>query len=142
MDAVAMNFNESNTAGVSGRVKVIEANATHEDKMWATVMHLSSLIGFLAGAVVVAAPVGSILGPLIIWLVKRNESPFLDDHGREAVNFQISIAIYYALLAISCVGIPLIIVLPFVQIIMPIIMAVRASSGEYVRYPITIRFLK
>lgn len=142
MDAVAMNFDQSNTAGSSDRIRVVEHNASHDDRLWATFTHLSSLAGFVLGAFVVVAPLGSILGPLILWLIKRNDSPFLDDHGREALNFQISMALYYPLLALSCVGIPLIILLPFVQIIAPIVMAVRANGGEYVRYPITIRFFK
>jgi len=142
MDAVAMNFSESSTVNSGGRIRVIETNSTHEDRMWATAIHLSSLAGFVLAAVVVVAPVGSIIGPLIFWLVKRHDSPFLDDHGREALNFQISMALYYPLLALSCVGIPLVVVLPFIQIIAPIVMAVRANGGEYVRYPITIRFFK
>ncbi len=142
MDAVAMNFNQSSTVDSGGRVRVIEANATHEDRLWATVIHLSSLAGFVLAAVVVVAPVGAILGPLICWLIKRHDSPFLDDHGREALNFQISMALYYPLLALSCLGIPLLAVLPLIQIIAPIVMAVRANGGEYVRYPITIRFFK
>jgi len=142
MDAAAMNFNESNTSGATGRVRVIEANATHEDRTWATFIHLSGLAGFTLFKLAPIIPVASIVVPLILWLIKRHDSAFLDDHGREALNFQISMALYYPLLALSCVGIPLMILLPFVQIIAPIVMAVRANGGEYVRYPITIRFLK
>lgn len=142
MDAVAMNFTETSTAGSSGRIRVVESNATTEDRTWATFIHLSGLAGLTLFKLIPIIPLASIIVPLVLWLIKRHDSPFLDDHGREALNFQISMALYYPLLLLSCIGIPLLIVLPFVHVIAPIVMAVRANGGEYVRYPITIRFFK
>lgn len=138
MEAAAMNWSESNAQRVEagGRVKFYEENATGSDCTWGTFIHLASFAG------VIFPTGGSVLAPLILWLIKRDESPFLDDHGREAVNFQISMLIYYVVAAISCIGWPLLMVIPIVQIVAPIVMAVRANHGEYIRYPVTIRFLK
>ncbi len=135
MEAV-MNASEM-SAGSSERIRVVEANATDDDRLWATFIHLSGLAGYLV-------PTGSIVAPLILWLVKKSQSPFLDDHGREALNFQISMVLWglvAAVLCFVCVGMLLLPVVIIVQIVYSIVMAVRANRGEYVRYPITIRFL-
>lgn len=88
-----------------------------------------------------------ILGPLIMWLIKKDESPFINDHGKEALNFNISAAIYYVLFIIAgfltCgvawyVGLPLLWVLTNV---LSIIAAVSANRGEYYRYPACIRVI-
>src|SRR5882762_7660874 len=57
-----------------------------EEKQWALFAHLSALIGYII-------PFGSIIGPLIIWQIKKNEMPFVDDQGKEALNFQITVAL-------------------------------------------------
>ncbi len=137
MDAVAMNWNESNDAESGDRVRVIEENATDEERLWATFIHLSGLAGYIV-------PTASVVAPLVLWLIKRNQSPFIDDHGREALNFQISIvlwAIVAGLLVMVCIGAVLLPAVILTQIIASIVMAVRANRGEYVRYPVTIRFL-
>jgi uncharacterized Tic20 family protein len=82
---------------------------------------------------------------LILWLVKKDTMPFVDDQGKEAVNFNISFLIYMAVSAILIVvviGFFLIIVLGIIHLIFVILAAVKASSGEAYRYPMTIRFLK
>lgn len=84
---------------------------------------------------------------LIMWLIKRKESPFLDDHGREAVNFQISLVIYSALLlpvvAVITCGVGMVLYLPLFALaaIGSIMAAIAANKGEYYRYPATIRLL-
>ena len=96
----------------------------------------------LAGLVV---PFGNILGPLIMWLVKKDQSSFVDDRGKEALNFQISLILYLiasAVLIIVLIGILLIIVVGVAGIVLTIIAAVRASEGEEYRYPMTIRLVK
>jgi uncharacterized Tic20 family protein len=90
-------------------------------------------------------PFGNILGPLVVWLIKRHDSPYIDYHGKEALNFQISLTLYLiasAVLIIVLVGILLIIVVGVAGIVLTIIAAVRASEGEEYRYPMTIRLVK
>jgi len=108
---------------------------------------LAALAGYIG------VPFGNILGPLVIWLIKRDEFPFVDDQGKEALNFQISVTIYGFALAIasvvmilSCILLPvallLLIAWMVLQLVLIISAAVKASRGEYYRYPITIRFVK
>lgn len=87
----------------------------------------------------------SFLGPLIIWLLKKDEHPFVDDQGKEALNFQISLIIYYFIAGILClilIGILLVFALLIVHYVFAILAAVKANQGEYYRYPLTIRFIK
>jgi len=109
-----------------------------EPQTIATICHLASFAGFLM-------PFGNILGPLVVWLIKRHDSPYIDYHGKEALNFQISLILYLiasAILIIVLIGILLIIVVGVVGIVLTIIAAVRASEGEEYRYPMTIRLVK
>lgn len=110
-----------------------------ESRLWGMFCHLASLSGFIG------VPFGNIIGPLIIWLVKRNELPFVDDQGKESLNFQISMTIYgiiAAILVFFVIGIFLAIALFIFGLVMVIIASVKANSGEYYRYPLTIRFIK
>ena len=109
-----------------------------EPQTIATICHLASFAGFLM-------PFGNILGPLVVWLIKRHDSPYIDYHGKEALNFQISLILYLiasAILIIVLIGILLIIVVGVAGIVLTIIAAVRASEGEEYRYPMTIRLVK
>ncbi|MCP4922801.1 MAG: DUF4870 domain-containing protein [bacterium] len=106
-------------------------------------------------------PFGNIVGPLVLWIWKKGESPWVDYHGREALNFQISFFIYFIVLGIfgvSLLGLGLALSSPFVfsailplvllvalflfWVILIILAALKASNGEKYRYPFTIRFLK
>ncbi|MFC1635311.1 DUF4870 domain-containing protein [Planctomycetota bacterium] len=85
------------------------------------------------------------LGPLIIWLIKKDESPFVDRHGREALNFQLTVLIAWVasgLLAFVCIGFILMPVIGIVDLVFCILAAVKSSRGEEYRYPINIRFVK
>jgi uncharacterized Tic20 family protein len=87
------------------------------------------------------------LGPLIIWLVKKDEHVFIDDQGKEALNFHLTLLIVYVALAVlaavTCgIGAVLYPVVYLVQIIMGILAAVKANGGEYYRYPFNIRMVK
>lgn len=98
------------------------------------------LLGFL-GLVV---PFGNILGPLVLWLLKREGNPFVDDQGREAVNFQITMtlaALVCAALMAVLIGFLLIIALGIYWLIVTILAAVAASNGERYRYPYTLRLI-
>jgi uncharacterized Tic20 family protein len=88
---------------------------------------------------------GHLLGPLIVWLVKRGDSPEVDAHGKESLNFQISMLIYDAIAAILCIvliGIPILIALWVLNTVLVIIASIQASEGKFYRYPITIRLIK
>lgn len=101
--------------------------------------HLIALCGLLGNGI------GFLIGPLVLWLVKRGDSPFIDDHGKEAVNFQITMLIYMVVsgvLVIALIGILGLIVFGLMMIIMPIIAGLKANEGQYFRYPMTIRFIK
>ena len=105
---------------------------------------LASLVHLLAFAGLIF-PFGHVLGPLVLWLVKRNDYPgFFDASGKEAVNFQISMTIYLFLAGILLfvvVGLFLFPVLVIVDIVFVVIAAVKANQGELYRYPLSIRFI-
>ena len=124
----------------------------------AVLCHLSMLIGY-------TIPFGNILGPVVLWAWKRKEDPDVDYHGRETINFQISMTIYtlcaaavmlgYAVavkmappeLAVKLLWLMPVFVLPVIvaglsNLILTIIAAVKASNGVQYRYPFTIRFVK
>ena len=119
---------------------------TKEEKTYGMLCHLLSLSGFII-------PFGTILGPLIIWLMKKDQSKFVDDQGKESLNFQISIIIYMiagviasVILMIVVIGFVLIFLVPIAiglfALIMAIIASIRANEGQTYRYPLTIRLIK
>ncbi|KRP36975.1 MAG: hypothetical protein ABS34_05020 [Opitutaceae bacterium BACL24 MAG-120322-bin51] len=101
--------------------------------------HLLSLTQLLG------VPLGNILGPLIVWLIKRDEDPFVDLCGKESLNFQISMTIYMVIagiLILLFVGLFMIPILMILNIVYTIIAAIKASQGSSYTYPLTIRFIK
>ena len=109
-----------------------------KERLWATLCHLTAL------SVYVGIPFGHIVGPLIVWLIKKDELPLVDDQGKEALNFQISVTIYAVLcvpLAFLLIGIPLLIAIGLFQLVATIVGGVKASTGVPFRYPLCIRFL-
>lgn len=85
------------------------------------------------------------VGPLIVWLVKKDSSPFVDAHGKQALNFQLSVLIYSfvcALLAVLCVGVILMMGLIIAALVLEIIACLHASRGEVYEYPLAIRFIR
>lgn len=105
----------------------------------ASLLHLSALLGLLGNGI------GFILAPLVVWIVKRDDDPFIDDQGKEAVNFQITMtlaAIVAGLLIVVLVGLVLLPIVLIAMIVLPIVAAMRARDGEAYRYPFTIRFIK
>ena len=88
---------------------------------------------------------GALLGPLVVWLVKRGDSPEVDAHGKEALNFQISMLIYNLVAAVFClilVGFVFLAILWVLNAVFVIIAAIQASDGKFYRYPMTIRFIQ
>ncbi len=121
-------------------VKQEVAKATPEnrdERMWAMFCHLSALIGFII-------PFGNIIAPLVLWTLKKEEYPLVNDQGKESLNFQISMTIYVIasiILIFLVIGIVLLILLGIFSLIVIIIAAIKANEGEKYRYPLTIRFL-
>ena len=79
-----------------------------------------------------------------MWLIKRSDSPEIDAHGKESLNFQLSMLIYDAIAAILCIfliGIPILIALWVLNTVLVIIASVKAGEGQFYRYPFTIRFI-
>src|SRR3954470_7579718 len=108
-------------------------------RTWCAFCHASALLG-----VIFHFP-GHVLGPLIVWLAKRGDSPEIDAHGKEALNFQISMLIYNVVAAVFClvlIGFLFLAVLWVLNAIFVIIAAIQASEGKFYRYPMTIRFLQ
>jgi len=108
-------------------------------RMWAMICHLAALAGL------VVPVVGCIIGPLIVWQIKKEEFSFVDEQGKEAVNFQISMLIYgivAGLLCFVCVGFVLAPAVAIFDLVFLLIAAVKANNGEHYRYPLTIRFIK
>ena len=127
-----------NTADQVTPPQVPPAVDVKDQNMWAMFCHLSALVGFII-------PFGNIIGPLVIWMMKKDTYPLVDDQGKESLNFQISMTIYYivaAILIIVLIGIVLLIGLGLFSLIMIIVAMVKANSGEKYRYPMTIRFVK
>ena len=108
-------------------------------RTWNALCHASALLGVL-----LHFP-GHLLGPLIVWLVKRGDSPEIDAHGKEALNFQISMLIYNIVAAVFClvlVGFIFLAILWVLNAVFVIIASIQASEGKFYRYPMTIRFLQ
>lgn len=115
-----------------------ESRAKSDENMWAMFCHLGGLVGFIL-------PPANIILPLIIWLKYRDEYSLVDDQGKEAINFQISITIYAiasAILIFIAIGLFLLLGLGIFSLIVIVMAALRTSNGEKYRYPITIRFIQ
>lgn len=112
--------------------------ASKEDHTYGMLSHLLAFSTFII-------PFGSILGPLVIWLIKKERSPYVDAQGKESLNFQISVFIYAAVSGILClifIGFLLLIALGIFWLVFVIIASIKANEGILYRYPLTIRFLK
>jgi uncharacterized protein len=116
---------------------------TQDERMWAMFAHLSALLAVWLGV--------GFIGPLIIWIIKKDQSKFVDIHGKESLNFQLNIFIYIlicvAIGSVTCgfgffVTGPLAAVVAIYGLIMPIIAGVKANNGEYYEYPLTFRMIK
>jgi len=110
-----------------------------DSRKWAMFCHLGGL-AFLCGI-----PLANVLAPLIIWQMKKEQHPFIDAHGKESMNFQISMFIYgvvAGLLILVCVGVVLLPALMIADIVFVIIAGIKANDGQPYRYPLTIRLIK
>ena len=113
--------------------------ATQDERTWALLAHLSGLIASFLGGM-------SFLGPLIVWLIKKDQSEFVGDQAKEALNFQIAVTIAlvvsFVIAALTCVGAILIPIVGVGALVFAIIGAMEANKGVAYRYPYTIRLIK
>ncbi|HEV7123179.1 MAG TPA: DUF4870 domain-containing protein [Rhodanobacter sp.] len=121
-----------------------------EERQWAMFAHLSALLGaIITGAF--GGGWGCFIGPLVIWLIKKDSMPFVNDQGKEALNFNITVAIAFVvlfLLTIMTLGVGLIITIPLwfiigiAWLVLTIMATIKANQGVMYRYPFTLRLIK
>jgi hypothetical protein len=112
---------------------------TQDERTWGLIAHLSAFAGFFAPVV------GNVVGPLVVWLVKRDTSAFVEVEAKEALNFNITVAIGYgicALFIVVFIGFLLGGALFIYWLVMTILAAVKAGEGVPYRYPFALRIVK
>ena len=115
------------------------ATGAVDEKSWAMGAHLSGLVGYII-------PFGNVIVPIVILRMKKSESAFIAEHAKEAINFQISLLIYFAIAALLLlvavsVGIFLLFALVVLDIIFIIIASIKANKGVQYTYPLAARFI-
>ena len=117
--------------------RLVDENIDDQQRLYAMFLHLSQLTWYALGPL-------SIVLTLILWMIKKDESPFIDDHGREAMNFTLSILLYSVIagvlifVVIGAFLLPAVMIFQFIVVIMA---AVRAHGRAFYRYPMSIRFI-
>jgi uncharacterized Tic20 family protein len=109
-----------------------------DERMWGMLCHLSALAGFVI-------PFGNLIGPLVVYSMKKDEYAFVADQGKESLNFQISVLVYLIISGIAVllvIGIFFLMVIGLFTLILTVVASVRANDGEFYRYPLCIRFIK
>ena len=112
---------------------------SRDERTFGMLCHLSALTGFFTGGL------GSIIGPLAIWLIKKEEMPFVDEQGKESLNFQITMLLAAAIslvLMLVLIGFLLIFLVGIFDLVFVIIASIKANEGEHYRYPFTLRLIK
>ncbi len=135
LDTAAAQFNP---APLSYAGTPATAAPTSEEKQYALFCHLATFLGWII-------PFADLIAVLVIWLSKRDTSDFIDDQGKEALNFQINIFFWFFVFGVlSCawIGIPFLFLLLIFEMIFPIIAAVQASEGKRYRYPAILRIIR
>jgi uncharacterized Tic20 family protein len=121
--------------------RIVDAQAGEAERTWTTFGHLVGLLSLMDFSVL------GLIGALVMWYVKRGQSPFIDDHTTESVNFQISLLIYAAIgvalsfISLGLLAIPAVLALAFLRIWGCVRGAMAAHRGEYYRYPMSFRFV-
>ncbi|HEX5488582.1 MAG TPA: DUF4870 domain-containing protein [Rhodanobacteraceae bacterium] len=120
-----------------------------EERQWAMFAHLSALLGGIITGWI--GGWGWFLGPLIIWLVKKDTMPFVNDQAKEALNFNITVAIVFVILTILgvvtlgvgfLIALPLMVIVGIAALVFIILAAIKANEGVAYRYPFTLRLIK
>ncbi len=115
------------------------STSSRDVRTWSVLCHATALAGFFVPWA------GHILGPLIVWLAKRGDSPEIDEYGKESLNFQISMLIYNVIAGVLClvlIGFIILAILHILNLVLVIIASIQASEGKFYRYPMTIRLIK
>ena len=122
------------------------APPTREERTWALIAHLGGPAGLLLSAGLFGFAV-----PLVVWLARREDSPFIGDQGKEALNFQLTLFFVHVvawLFVLVTLGVGLLVVLPCFlvlwigELILGVVAAVRANEGQRYRYPLTLRLIR
>lgn len=111
---------------------------SQDEKTWGMLAHLSTLVGVLI-------PFGSVLGPLVVWLIKKDTMPFVAEQGKEALNFNITVLLAFivsGVLTIILIGFLMMIAVFVAWLVLSIIAGLAANKGESYRYPWTLRLVK
>lgn len=111
---------------------------TQSERDWAMFCHLSAFAGYFF-------PFGGIIGPIICWISRKDESAWVDSNGRSSLNFQLSMLLYMVLaipLCIILVGIPILIFLGLLEVVCIVVASIKAAKGEKFKYPLSIPFLQ
>ena len=120
-------------------------NPESQARTWNMLCHLSALAGFVI-------PFGNILGPLLVWQIKKNEIPSVEAHGKAALNFQITVTIAALIgmgvaivLSFVCIGfllIPMVILIGLAGLVFAIIAGIKANDGKDYKYPFSFNLIK
>ena len=109
-----------------------------DEKLWGMLCHLLALAGYVI-------PLGNIIGPLIIWMVKKDQYPFVDHQGKESLNFQITVfiaAVVAGILMLVGIGFILLPVVGLASLVFIILASIAANNGQAYVYPISIRLIR
>ena len=114
-------------------------------RTWNMLCHLSALAGY-------AIPFGNVLGPLLVWQIKKNEFPSVEEHGKAALNFQLTVLIALfvgiiatVLLSFVCIGfllIPVVVLIGLAGLVFAVVAGIKANNGEPYRYPWSLTLVK
>ena len=118
--------------------EAIDPSVDKDTRMWSMSLHFSILAMFMI-------PIAGIIAPIIIWQIKKDDYPVIDLHGKNAVNWIISYAIYSiisVILAFVLIGFVLLVALLICSVVLPVIAGVKANNGVVWKYPLTYEFLK
>jgi len=111
-----------------------ESEVSSDERTWGSVVHASALVGLFV-------PFGNVLAPLVVWLIKREESEFVDANGKEALNFQITWTVLLVLALLSVlvgVGVLVAPIVALAWVVLVVLATVRASENEVYDYPLTV----
>jgi uncharacterized protein len=138
---MATDFNKPNPYSApqsAANVDKPTPGPTPEERNWALLAHLSGLVASALGGM-------AFLGPLVVWLIKKDQSPFVADQAKEALNFQIAVTIAllvsFVIAFLTCIGAILLPIVGIGSLVFAIIAAMEANKGVYYRYPYTIRLI-
>ncbi len=142
-----MNESDPNSATIPAAAAT---TPSADERQWAMFAHLSSLLGGLLTSGW-AASAGFFIGPLVIWLIKKETMPFVDDQGKEALNFSITVSLVFIVLMMmtlmtlgigALLTIPLMMGVGIASLVFVIIAAIKSHEGVRYRYPVSLRLVK